>query len=357
MIRNPEVILLQGFFLFYGGYIQYFLYFSGRLIMTAKYMNTINLMEDYSALTILRTLIYYDVFSYPLSAEEIFENSCFKTKVQADCSKLLNKLTEMGIIHKVGDFYSISNDTEKSEERVKGNRRAEKWMNRARRFSSFISRFPYVRGVSVSGSLSKGFIGDDPDIDYFIITSPNRLWFARTLLVVFKKIFLLNSYRYFCINYFIDTESLEIEEQNLFTATEIATMIPMFGNGIKSEFFKQNKWVQNYYPNYSGKDISGLVVKKPGLFKRFLEAMFNNRVGDKLDSYFMKKTTSHWTRKFKNKYSQEEFNLVFKSSKKISKHHPSNYQKKVRNEFYKRIAEMEKKFGITMDKVQFEIKN
>ena len=85
--------------------------------------------------------------------------------------------------------------------------------------------------------------------------------------------------------------------------------------------------------------------------------MFNNRVGDKLDSYFMKKTTSHWTRKFKNKYSQEEFNLVFKSSKKISKHHPSNYQKKVRNEFYKRIAEMEKKFGITMDKVQFEIKN
>ncbi|MEZ5195381.1 MAG: hypothetical protein R2764_02960 [Bacteroidales bacterium] len=86
-------------------------------------------------------------------------------------------------------------------------------MLKAKRFSTFISNFPYVRGISLSGSLSKGYIGDDPDIDYFIITKENRLWLSCTMLIAFKKIFLFNSCKYFCVNYFIDTNNLEIEEK------------------------------------------------------------------------------------------------------------------------------------------------
>ena len=56
--------------------------------------------------------------------------------------------------------------------------------------SRLISKFPYVEGVGISGSLSKGYYDDDGDIDFFIITSPKRLWIARTFLILYKKLFL-----------------------------------------------------------------------------------------------------------------------------------------------------------------------
>ena len=85
--------------------------------------------------------------------------------------------------------------------------------------------FPFVRGVFLSGSISKGFMSESDDIDYFIITAPGRLWLTRTLLILFKKIFLFNSFRNFCLNYFIDSENLYIPEHNRYTATEIVFLI------------------------------------------------------------------------------------------------------------------------------------
>ena len=113
-----------------------------------------------------------------------------------------------------------------------------------------IAKFPYVKGVCLSGALSKGFYDDDGDFDFFIITKPNRLWIARTILVLYKKIFLLNSKKYFCVNYFISTDKLEISEQNLFTATEIATLIPLYGTDTFKEFLEaKNPWAAPYFPN------------------------------------------------------------------------------------------------------------
>ena len=79
---------------------------------------------------------------------------------------------------------------------------------KAKAKARFISKFPFVAAVGVSGSLSKGYYDSDSDIDFFIITQHNRLWICRTLLMVYKKIFLLNSRKYFCPNYFISSEQL-----------------------------------------------------------------------------------------------------------------------------------------------------
>src|SRR5690606_3777846 len=104
----------------------------------------------------------------------------------------------------------------------RGNLMANKFSDIARKKAKLISQFPFVRGVMASGSLSKGYADEKSDIDFFIITIPNRLWIARTLLVLYKRIFLLNSHKFFCVNYFVDEKHLGIEEKNLFTATELA---------------------------------------------------------------------------------------------------------------------------------------
>ena len=153
----------------------------------------------------------------------------------------------------------------------------------------------------------------------------------------------------------IDTENLEIEEQNLFTATEIVTMIPMSGNGVKDEFLSSNKWINKYYPNYSKTNMFSVMENRRGPGNRFVEFFLNNILGDRLDSYFMNVTTRHWKKKFGHKFPEEEFRLVFKSNKRISKHHPHNFQKKVSVEFEKRKAKLENEKDINLENVVFQL--
>src|SRR5690606_20772121 len=122
----------------------------------------------------------------------------------------LNNLIKQGIVFNLDGFFSLQNQKELVTRRLNGNHKAQWFLKKAKKWSNFIGSFPFVRGVFISGSLSKNFMTADSDVDYFIITKPGRLWLARTLLVVFKKIFLLNSRKFFCVNYFIDENHLEI---------------------------------------------------------------------------------------------------------------------------------------------------
>jgi len=309
---------------------------------------------DKEVLVILRTLAYYDIFNYPLTKEDILAN-CDLMHADGHKSKTaLEQLVENGIVHKIGNFYALNPDKKNVSDRLRGNKRAESWKYKARWFSKLISAFPYVRGIALSGSLSKGVIGENPDIDYFIITHPNRLWLTRTFLVLFKKIFLLNSYKYFCINYFVDTENLEIEEKNIFTATEVTTLIPTYGPDITKRFFIENDWIRNYYPNFKKNRHDQIRNPHYQPVKRILEFIFKGKLGDWLDNRFMEITTRHWFKKFSHQFPEEEFNLVFKSSKTISKHHPRNFQKKVLEEFNKRISYLNQKHNIRLDDVIIE---
>jgi len=198
-------------------------------------------------LTLLKPILYFSLFKYPLTEEEIFIFSKAESKEQIKLD--LIELVNDDIIYKIDDFYLTENNETLIKRRLEGNKMAKNIYQKALTVSRLISKFPYVEGVGISGSLSKGYYDDDGDIDFFIITSPKRLWIARTFLILYKKIFLLNSRKYFCVNYFISSNALEIEEKNIFTATELTTLLPMFGNGSFHKFYEKNKWVENYLPN------------------------------------------------------------------------------------------------------------
>ena len=146
---------------------------------------------EYSIISndILKTLLYFDIFHYPLNFYEIANFSNF---LPVEIEKELHILVENDSIYKILDFYSLKNDKEIIAKRIKGNNLATKMIKRTRFISYFISQFPFVRGVFVSGSLSKGYFTKNDDIDFFILTKKNKLWISRTLLMAFKKIFLFN---------------------------------------------------------------------------------------------------------------------------------------------------------------------
>jgi hypothetical protein len=196
-------------------------------------------------------------------------------------------LVSKNLLNTQEGFYFLGSD-EKVERRLKGNAKAKTKIRTARKFSRLISGFPFVRAVWISGSLSKGYLGPNDDIDYFIVTKPGRLWLTRTLLTLFKKIFLLNSYKNFCINYFVDTNNLQIKEHNLYQATETLFMLPLINANLFKEFIEINNWVFDFYPNYQI-NIQPDENKQP-LLKRLLEKMLSGRVGSSLESMIYKRS-------------------------------------------------------------------
>jgi hypothetical protein len=302
------------------------------------------------AKSIIKTLAYYDIFNYPLTKEEIYSCSNTNGDTKTSVFEELEVLVSSGIVYNSDKFYSINHNSHLIPKRIEGNKRAIKKMKTAKLFSKFISYFPYVRGVLLSGSISKGYMNEKADIDYFIITTPNRLWIARILLVIFKKMFLLNSYKFFCINYFISTTELEIEEKNIYTATELATLIPMYGADVYNDLYEANQWIKIYVPNYPKRDVTNLPTYKRKMIQKVIESFFNNRLGDYIDDNVMKLFIRFDEKRY-GELDEDTFRLAFKTRKNISKHHPNYFQKRVLDSLRKKLEQLESKHNIALSEL------
>ena len=215
--------------------------------MEAIISNIAHLEKDVKSLSkaLIRTLLYFDIFQYPLTAKEL-QQYCQEEKInEQEVNDCLESLVDENLLNEREGFYFSGSDETIVARRKAGNQQADKYRKIAQRFSKIIARFPFVKGICISGSVSKGYADIDSDIDYFIITKSGRLWICRTLLVLFKKVFLFNSHKYFCVNYFIDTQTLEIPDKNLFTATELRFMIPVYNYPLYTEIMKSNSWISN----------------------------------------------------------------------------------------------------------------
>lgn len=291
---------------------------------------------------VLKTLLYYDVFSYPLTLVEIISFSIFSKK---EITKALSELQQNNIVYQHGSLYSLKKDVTSVLTRKKGNKEAKKIWKKAKLFSAFIGQFPFVEAVFISGSLSKGFFGKGDDIDYFIITNPNRIWITRTLLIGFKKIFLLNSKKYFCVNYFMSSNSLEVDQKNRFTATEFATLIPMNGNGMYKKLQDKNQWVLDYFPNYNNMKKTKPLKRKR--IKRFLEFLLKGKFGGFFEKKFMYITKKHQRKKF-NKLGDANFEIAFRGDENTSKHHPHNHQIKVIEKLNEKINSFNETYSLNI---------
>jgi hypothetical protein len=295
---------------------------------------------------VIRTLLYFDIFNYPLNENEILE---FHPHAQREnlIIDAIQSLAEKEFIFKLNDFYSLHSSFSLAERRQVGNQIANKRLKTAKRFGSIISKFPFVRAVMLSGSISKNFMDEDSDIDYFIVTTPGKLWLTRGLLAVFKRLFLFNSHKFFCTNYFIDSDSLEIEEKNIYTAIEISTLIPVHGRNLYRQFVERNRWIKHHLPN-NGHYKDSNVRDEESSIQKITEKIFTGASGDKLNRFFYRVAKKRWEKKYKDLYSPEDFSIAFKSEPNVSKNHPRFYQKKTLDNFKKRITQFEMSYNLKL---------
>lgn len=287
--------------------------------------------------SILATLAYFDLFSYPLTAAEIYLFLGEKSN-QAEVNEGIHLLIQEGSIFNFSRFYTLQNDYSLVVRRYNGNIKAADMIKIAGRISNLLIKFPYVRGVAISGSLSKNFADEYSDIDLFIITAKNRLWIARTLMHALKKLsYLANRQDYFCMNYYIDEQALQINERNVYTAIEVVTLMPLQGDSAFEQFYSANQWTQKYLPNKLLRVSSARPVKDH-FWKKTVEFLLNNRMGCWLDIMLMKLTARRWRKKTEAMQTNAKGAVMAMDvNRHYSKPDPKDFQQKILKRYQNKV--------------------
>lgn len=303
-------------------------------------MNRLENLQDFAACKkgVIETLAYFDIFHYPLTGEEIrqFLPGKADENFLRDC---LHELQEEKIIFLSHGFYSIQNNPLLAHRRRQGNQSAEKLLVKALRIGRFLYQFPFVKAVGISGSLSKNYADEKADIDFFIITHANRLWIARTLMHLYKKLTFLTGRQHFhCMNYYIDEKALLLEEKNIFTAIEIKTLLPVSGEQTMELFFETNNWASEWLPacNYRRQEKTDPRVS---WIKKIMEWMLNKKIGDRLENHLFNLTQNRWKRKLeKGKRNKKGQTMDLITGKHFARSNPGAFQEKVLALYEQKLA-------------------
>lgn len=130
-------------------------------------------------------------------------------------------------------------------------------------FVRFLSFFPQIQLVGLSGSVAMMNAKENDDIDFFIISSPKRLWTARFIAVFLAEAMRIRRKRCgpdiadkVCLNLFFDGADVEIPDvkKNEYVAHELIQMLPIYirvtaYNNVYRRFLSKNKWVFDFFPN------------------------------------------------------------------------------------------------------------
>jgi hypothetical protein len=205
---------------------------------------------------IVSTLLYYDLFAYPLRADELVR---FAHRVDAS-----PRLTRRDIAP-ASDWWSSSDGywflrghddlvgLRADRQRVSMTKLAH-----ARRWVRSLQCVPGVRFIGITGSLSMHSATPEDDIDLLIIAARGRLWLTRAL--VLTALWAMRVKRaddghsehpnQACANIFMSEDDLALPDHNLFIAHEICQMLPLLGPDVYQRFLKANDWARDFLPQW-----------------------------------------------------------------------------------------------------------
>ena len=238
---------------------------------------------------ITRTIAYADVFDYPLTIDEIH-----RRLVGTPASRAAVEHTICAAQAASRPFISVCNyymlrgrGSLVATRRRRAQVAARLWPA-ARRYGARIARLPFVRMVAVTGALAVDNVEPDADIDYLIVTKPGRLWLCRAMIVAMVRI-AARSGHVLCPNYLITEDALEIRERSLYTAHELAQMVPLAGWPTYRRMRLINQWMADYLPNAPLATDIDYATTTSHTAKVLAEAILNTAAGGWIEQWEMQR--------------------------------------------------------------------
>lgn len=195
---------------------------------------------------------YAAIFKDVIRVSEMFEKLNVENKDAFD--KAIKDLeTGKFIVIKDG-FAALPYLVEKILNKAADFNRSEQLIHSKIKFLKKLGKLPLIKFIGISGSVAAGNPVKDfenkLDIDIFVITGKQLIWFF-CIPMIFARLFQRkNTANTMCFNYILDESDLMIYNRNLYTAHEIRNLIPISGMDTYNKFLQTNNWVNCYFPGF-----------------------------------------------------------------------------------------------------------
>ena len=239
---------------------------------------------------IIKTLVWFDTFSYPLTAFEIYKYLNYKTSY----SEVVLALEELSdkIVSSDG-FFFLRGQEALITERFKKFNYLKRKNKRAKAFVKLISLWPSVLGVAVSNIIGDHNLRDSGDIDLLIISAPSRIWSCRFICTFMAKILGLRPNKKtkqdkICLSFYISSDNLNLEsylynDRDLYFVYCLNDLDVIYNyKNIWEKFYQANTFLFKYLPNRS--DLS-VFPDKQVVKTKFKLFSINKKIGDKLEKF------------------------------------------------------------------------
>ncbi|HXX64388.1 MAG TPA: hypothetical protein VEO56_11395, partial [Bacteroidota bacterium] len=151
---------------------------------------------------------------------------------------------------------------------------------------------------------------------------------------------LLNSKKFFCLNYFATPKGFRQNERNLYTATEVATVKVLYSQRQFLRFMDANRWIKSFFPNFEPPAESEILSNnRQSLVQRAIETALGTLPLDALDTFLMRLMHRVW----RDRYPQVDAAVrekIFLCTKCESRAYVGNFQGKILASYGQKLASL-----------------
>lgn len=288
---------------------------------------------------VFRTLAYADIFDFPLTEKELYKFLIAQGVV--DRKSVKKSSQEHDQVEYKDGYYLLKNRGSIVALRKRREVESRKKLRLAKKVARRLFVLPSVLLIGVSGNLSMHNAEDKDDIDLFIISYDNTLWITRGIILFLLSLLGIRRKRgeknvadKICLNVMVERSFLSLPEKrrNLYTAHEVAQVLPLFDREDTYEkFIRANLWGKRFMPHAFDGVVKGDLRKKHTL--SFISLFLRYPLPFSAINFFAKKIQIWYIKKHMTQEVITDNTVFF---------HPKDYAEKILKAFEKRIQAYEK---------------
>lgn len=214
-------------------------------------------------LSIQKTLAYFDQFSHPLTATELWT---FLWQPPAekiswnDFLQIIEEAVKAGKMATAKGFYFLPNKEINVESRQRAQVLVEKKITIARQAVSVLAAVPGVEAIFICNTVAAGWPSVNSDIDLLVVVKPGRLWLTRFLFTITTMVLTKRRHDHrvadhLCLSFYLTRDHLNLAEvrgssPDIYLIYWLQQLIFLSGDPlVLTELAKANNWVREYTPN------------------------------------------------------------------------------------------------------------
>ena len=251
----------------------------------------INFIEIKGA--IVKAVVFFDLFDYPLTLDEIWHSMSVKCELIEVIEALGNiawksplpAFIKGGKVEYKNGFYFLAGRGAIVEERLKRYNFTDRKFKRALLVAKIFKFIPWIKMMAVGNLLGAHNLRDDSDIDFFIIAEDKRIWLTRFFCTGLAKLLRLrpqaNNLRdKICLSFYVSEKAMDLsslmldnpptplseggqinppyppmfagaDNVDIYFLYWLAGLTPLYDTGgVYYKLIKANQWLGAYLPNW-----------------------------------------------------------------------------------------------------------